>query len=220
MWNGGLPPDRTAASEDSRVGVSLVFLHDWCSISGFLSLASHIPLGVCESEHFGCLLSLFAVPGCRFPWGLVRLFLSHPALWEVHWQDCYSHRGAFKMEGGVPSGWAQSRSRVWLVHAVHMAFQPLLLSWPGSLPLFFILLLAALGLCCCARAFSSCSEQGLLSVCHAQTSHCSGFSRWGAQALGAWASVVVVQGLSCSVACRIFPDQISNLCLLHWQVVS
>ena len=30
--------------------------------------------------------------------------------------------------------------------------------------IFFYLLLAALGLCCCARAFSSYSEQGLLFV--------------------------------------------------------
>ena len=29
-------------------------------------------------------------------------------------------------------------------------------------------------------------------------------------------SVVVVQALSCSVACGIFLDQGSNLCLLHW----
>ena len=28
----------------------------------------------------------------------------------------------------------------------------------------FILFLAVLGLCCCARAFSSCGEQGLLFV--------------------------------------------------------
>ena len=28
----------------------------------------------------------------------------------------------------------------------------------------FILFLAALGLCCCARTFSSCGEQGLLFV--------------------------------------------------------
>ena len=28
----------------------------------------------------------------------------------------------------------------------------------------FILFLAALGLCCCTRAFSSCGEQGLLFV--------------------------------------------------------
>ena len=30
--------------------------------------------------------------------------------------------------------------------------------------------LAVLGLCCCTRAFSSCSEQGLLSSCGAQVS--------------------------------------------------
>ena len=59
--------------------------------------------------------------------------------------------------------------------------------------------------------------------------HCGGFSCCGALALGAWASVVaairlqsagsvvVVQGLSCSAACGIFPDQGSNPCPLHWQ---
>ena len=30
----------------------------------------------------------------------------------------------------------------------------------------------------------------------------------------------MAQGLSCSEACGIFPDQGSNLCLLHWQVDS
>ena len=33
-------------------------------------------------------------------------------------------------------------------------------------------------------------------------------------------SVVVAHGLSCSVACGIFPDQGSNPCLLHWQADS
>ena len=33
-------------------------------------------------------------------------------------------------------------------------------------------------------------------------------------------SVVVAHGPSCSVACRIFPDQGSNPCPLHWQVDS
>ena len=33
-------------------------------------------------------------------------------------------------------------------------------------------------------------------------------------------SGVVVHGLSCSKMCGIFPDQGSNLCLLHWQVDS
>ena len=34
-------------------------------------------------------------------------------------------------------------------------------------------------------------------------------------ALQSTGSIVVVHGLRCSVACGIFPDQGSNLCLLH-----
>ena len=37
---------------------------------------------------------------------------------------------------------------------------------------------------------------------------------------GARASVVVAHGLSCCFTCGIFPDQGSNLCLLHWQADS
>ena len=60
--------------------------------------------------------------------------------------------------------------------------------------------MAGLGLRCCARAFSSCGEQGLLFVAvrgllTAGASHCSGFSCCGARALGAWASVVVACAL-------------------------
>ena len=33
-------------------------------------------------------------------------------------------------------------------------------------------------------------------------------------------SVVVAHGPSCSAACRIFPDQGTNLCPLHWQADS
>ena len=33
-------------------------------------------------------------------------------------------------------------------------------------------------------------------------------------------SVIVAHGPSCSAACRIFPDQGSNPCLLHWQADS
>ena len=54
----------------------------------------------------------------------------------------------------------------------------------------------------------------------AQASHCAGFSCWGAQALGAGATVIVVQGLSCSVACGIFPDQGLNLSSPHWQMLN
>ena len=88
---------------------------------------------------------------------------------------------------------------------------------------FIYLFLAALGLRCCARAFSSCGEQGLLLIAvHGllitEASLCC-----GAWALGVRASVVVVHRLSCSVACGIFPEQGSNpyhLHHLHWQVDS
>ena len=48
------------------------------------------------------------------------------------------------------------------------------------------------------RAFSSWGEWGLLFVAvrGARASHCSGFSSFGAWALGAWASVVAAHGLS------------------------
>ena len=86
------------------------------------------------------------------------------------------------------------------------------------LKLFIHLFLALVGLCSCVQAFSSCSEQGLLSSCGAQVSHCGGFSCFGARLLGSgafrscstrayqlWArglqsveSTVVAHGLSCA----------------------
>ena len=47
------------------------------------------------------------------------------------------------------------------------------------------------------------------------TSHCSDFSCCWAWTLELWH-----HELSCSAACRIFPDQGSNLCPLHWQAGS
>ena len=48
-----------------------------------------------------------------------------------------------------------------------------------------------------------CGEWGLLSSCVARASHCGGFFCCRAWALGCWASVVVVHGLSCSAVCGI-----------------
>ena len=70
--------------------------------------------------------------------------------------------------------------------------------------------------------------------CGVRASHCKVFSCWQAQALGAQAlvvaarglsncgtgSVVVAHGLHCCAPCRIFKNQGSNPCLLHWQVDS
>ena len=56
--------------------------------------------------------------------------------------------------------------------------------------------LVVLGLRCCTRAFSSCTEWGATLRCGARVSHHSGFSCCGAWALGTQASVVVVHRLS------------------------
>ena len=66
---------------------------------------------------------------------------------------------------------------------------------------FLFFFLAALGLCCCTWAFSSCGERELLIVAvHrlliAGASHRGGFSCCRARALGARASVVAAHGLS------------------------
>ena len=83
---------------------------------------------------------------------------------------------------------------------------------------FSYLVLAVLHLPCCMWAFSSCTKQrplfvGVLGL----LSHCSGFSCCRVPALGMRASVIVMLGLSCSVACGIFPGQGLNPCPLHWQ---
>ena len=74
-------------------------------------------------------------------------------------------------------------------------------------------------------AFSSCIPWGLLQLHAGFALRC--FSCHRAQGLGAWASAVTacglnssVQGLCCSTACVIFPDQGLNPCRLHGQADS
>ena len=62
--------------------------------------------------------------------------------------------------------------------------------------LFIYLFLAVLGLRCCARAFSSCGERGLLFVAVHGLLIAVACLRCRAQALGARASVVVERWLS------------------------
>ena len=61
--------------------------------------------------------------------------------------------------------------------------------------------------CVAAHGRSPVAGSGGDSSCGAQAFHCSGFSCFGAPALGVWASVVVEHRLSCPVACGIFLDQ-------------
>ena len=92
----------------------------------------------------------------------------------------------------------------------------------------FVYLLTVLCLRCCTGFFSSCGEQELLpSSCRAPASHCRGFPCCGARALGMRVLLAVAHelsscgdGLSCSSAHGIFPDQGLNPRLLHWQADS
>ena len=75
-------------------------------------------------------------------------------------------------------------------------------------PSAFLILLAAMDLCCCERSFSI----SLIATMGATVPH-------GKQAsLGCSGSAVEVPGLSLREACGIFPDQGLNLCPLLWQV--
>ena len=93
--------------------------------------------------------------------------------------------------------------------------------------LFIYLFMALFGLCCHAQAFSSFGKRGLLFIAvrglliavASLVVECRLQAR-GLQQLWHMGSVVVVHGLNCSVACRIFPDQGSNPCPLHWQADS
>ena len=104
--------------------------------------------------------------------------------------------------------------------------------WPQTFFFFnYLLILAALVFVAVCRLSLVAASGGYSSL------RCTGFSllwllllqstgsrRAGFSSCSTWAqqlrrkgSVVVVHGLSCSVACGIFLDQGSNLCPLHWQ---
>jgi len=95
--------------------------------------------------------------------------------------------------------------------------------------IFIYLLLVALGPCCWVQSFSRCSEHGQLFVTeHGILLLQSMGSRLtdsvvAACGLQSGGSVVVVQGLSCSMACWIFLDHSLNPCsyigrwiLINW----
>ena len=80
--------------------------------------------------------------------------------------------------------------------------------------IFIYLFMAVLGLCFCARDFSSCGKRGPLFIT------VRGPLTIAASLVGSAGSVVVAHGPSRSAACGIFSDQGSNPCPLHWQADS
>ena len=69
----------------------------------------------------------------------------------------------------------------------------------SGIDFFNCLILAALGLCCCVRVCPVAMSGGLLIAVASLVTE-SGLE-------GAWASLVVVHGISCPEACRTFLDQ-------------
>ena len=86
--------------------------------------------------------------------------------------------------------------------------------------IFHYLFLATLGLCDCTWAFSSRGNQGLLFILVQRRLLVVASPVAEHRLQGMWASVIVARGLTCPVACEIFPDQGSNPCPLHWQADS
>ena len=95
-----------------------------------------------------------------------------------------------------------------------------------------IFFLSCVGSSLLRAGFLQLRRAGAALPCSARASHCGGFSCCGAPALGvrvsavearrlqSAGSVVVAHGLSCSMACGIFPEEGSNPCPLHWQADS
>ena len=79
--------------------------------------------------------------------------------------------------------------------------------------------MSELGLCCCARAISSCSKWGATLHCSVQASHCGGLSCCRAWALGAQASVVAARRLS-SCGSRALERRLSSGGAWAWLLCS
>ena len=90
-------------------------------------------------------------------------------------------------------------------------------SGPFTFSLFNVyLFLAVLGVPFRARAFASCGRRGLLSGCGGQASHCRGFCRCRAPALGTWASDCPEASGSSLIRDSICVPCIGRRILNHW----
>ena len=136
--------------------------------------------------------------------------------------------------GGAAPGRERQRDSLFIMDTT------IFFSYLLFLKFIYLFIIGCAGSLLLSRLSSSCGERRLLSSCGEQASPCSGLFHSGAQAIGnkgfsdcgvraspvvapglqGIGPVVGVHGLSCSAACRIFPDQGSNPCLLHWQVDS
>ena len=118
-------------------------------------------------------------------------------------------------------------SRVWILFIYLFLFLKFIYFW-----LHWVFIGSrGLSLAAVSRGYSSwrCMSFSLrwLLLLRSTGSRRTGFSSCGTWAQQSWlmgsraqAQQLLLHGLSCSAACGIFPDQVSNPCPLHWQVDS
>ena len=127
---------------------------------------------LCQVLGISCVLSCTVVSDSfAIPWTVAHYA---PLFMEFSRQE---YMGCHTLLQGIVPTQGLNLSLLCLLHCRWILYA---VSHWGS-PTLYLLFLAALGLCCCT-SFSSC-EQGLLS-CGPRASLCSGFSRYGAGALG------------------------------------
>ena len=119
---------------------------------------------------------------------------------------------SFSRGSSLPRDWTQAS----LIAGRHFTIWATRETWATS---WLMSLLAAPGLCCCARALSTVTK-GAAPHSRVRASHCSGVSHCRAWALEHSASIAAARGHRCFAECGIFPDQELNPCPLHWQADS
>ena len=234
MWPATCLFISSSLSQEFRLATEL----DTVEVSqGQGSSKNNSQLAPCSPLHTGC-----STVNTEFPHLAPRMWGSVPEIQipgKKVW--CSLQRGVWNLGGKKRSFYSLILSRVVLIQSwlpsVNMLFR--FVRRRAIITIFFKFVYLFIYQLCwvftAVWAFSSCGEQKLLSDCDAWASHCSGFSccrAWslgcsGLSSFGTWAQYLRLPGSRaqsqklwrlalCSVACGIFPDQRSNLCLLHW----
>ena len=126
----------------------------------------------------------------------VFFFFSFPPQWRASMESLMSFN-----ERDWRGGWRHDRSRADFVYCFLYMYN-----------FIYLFIFGSTGSLLLHSLFSSCGAQALGHM---------GFSSCGSRVLELRLEPgLVVHGLSCSMACGIFPNQGSNPCLLNWQADS
>ena len=166
-----------------------VFLLPACALSMglevlFPNLSSSVPSGVCEEVGLSPFSWMTICGNLAIKVVIAITSWVHPRYWAVYDNNLINPPSNSELTKKMNSEKISFEGHKFGTYI-----------WLQSRVFIIIIILAALGLWCCARTFSSCREWGLLSSCNEWSSHCGGFSCWGVLALGCMGSAVAARGL-------------------------